>query len=448
MIRILRQHIAPEMICLWLIEFLLCFLLAYALLAGGDLAGGSVQAANHAALLALTTSLTSVAIGLYRAEICLQTRRLLVNTAVAALLSFPLALLVGRVAGIDTRVLIGGSPARPFQVLFVWIVLLYATRLVFGLAVRLNIFSRRVLIIGTGADADGTGAAIRALPAGGFTVAGIAPAAATTRFSPAILRRQRIWGVIVTAPARAALHQAELLRCKQAGIHIFTDVEFREQQLQRIDLDHLPADWMLFADGLAPSQAEQALRRAGDIVITLLLLLLTLPVMALAALAIRLDSPGPILYRQRRVGLNGRHFTLLKFRSMRTDAETAGPTWAARRDARVTRVGRVIRRTRIDELPQLLCVLRGEMGFVGPRPERPHFVDQLAEIIPFYRDRSSVRPGLTGWAQVNFPYGASIDDARQKLSYDLYYIRHRSLFLDLMILFATVRVILFQEGAR
>ena len=448
MIRIFRQHIEPEMVCLWLLEFLLCFLLIDASLAGGTPLGGSMRTANAALLLTLTTSLTSVAIGLYRPEICLQTRRLLVNTAVAALMSMPLALLVGRLAGIDTRFLLVGSPTRPFQVLLVWIVLLYATRVAFGLAVRLNLFSRRLLIVGVAADAVAAGAEIGALRRGCFTVVGIAPATAAPRFSPAALRRQRIWGVIVTAAARATLHQAELLRCKQAGIRIFTDIEFREQQLRRIDLAHLPADWMLFADGLAPGPAAQALRRAGDIAITLVLILLTLPVMALTALAIRLDAPGPILYRQRRVGLNGRPFTLLKFRSMRTDAETGGPAWAVRRDVRVTRVGRLIRRTRIDELPQLLCVLRGEMGFVGPRPERPHFVDQLAEIIPFYRDRSSVRPGLTGWAQVSFPYGASIDDARQKLSYDLWYVRHRSLFLDLLIMFATVRVILFQEGAR
>jgi lipopolysaccharide/colanic/teichoic acid biosynthesis glycosyltransferase len=170
--------------------------------------------------------------------------------------------------------------------------------------------------------------------------------------------------------------------------------------------------------------------------------------MLLTALAIRLDSPGPILYRQERVGLGGGTFTVLKFRSMRTDAEARGPVWAAQRDPRVTRVGSFIRLTRIDELPQLLNVLRGEMSFIGPRPERPHFVEQLEQALPFYRDRALVKPGLTGWAQVNYPYGASVEDARAKLSYDLYYVKHRSLLLDLMILLATVRVVLFQRGAR
>jgi lipopolysaccharide/colanic/teichoic acid biosynthesis glycosyltransferase len=171
--------------------------------------------------------------------------------------------------------------------------------------------------------------------------------------------------------------------------------------------------------------------------------------MIATAIIIKLDSPGPIFYRQERVGLHGRVFTLTKFRSMRTDAEVAGkPQWASRQDSRVTRVGRFIRLTRIDELPQILNVLRGDMAFVGPRPERPAFVEQLGQIIPRYHDRACVKPGITGWAQVNYPYGASVEDARMKLAYDLYYVRRRSLFLDILILVATIRVVLLQEGAR
>ena len=436
------------MLALWLIEFLPCLLVIYLLLSHGSVAGVDVLALNQAGILAMTVGLTSIAIGLYRPEICLQTRRLLVNTAVAALMSFPLALIVGRLGRIDTSFLLGGSPTRPLQVLVVWIVFLYATRFAFSLAIRLNLFARRVLIVGNAQEAASTRDAIRSLRRGFFTVSGIVPARTGARLSPTALRRQRIWGVIVTREARASLVQEELLRCKYAGIQIFTEIEFREQQLRRIDLDHIAPDWMVFAAGLSCGPVQQAIRRAGDVIITLMLIVLTLPVMLLTALMVRLDSPGPVLYRQERVGLHGRPFTLLKFRSMRVNAEAGGPAWAARHDSRVTRVGQFIRRTRIDELPQLLCVLRGEMGFVGPRPERPHFVDQLAATIPFYRDRSSVKPGLTGWAQVNFPYGASIEDARQKLSYDLYYVKHRSLFLDMLILFATVRVILFQEGSR
>ncbi len=189
-------------------------------------------------------------------------------------------------------------------------------------------------------------------------------------------------------------------------------------------------------------------RRTRDVVICVALLVLTLPVMLLAALLIRIDTRGPVFYRQLRVGLHGAPFTLLKFRSMRLDAESGGPRWASERDPRVTRVGRFLRATRIDELPQLFNVLRGEMSLIGPRPERPHFVEQLAEIIPSFDQRTSVLPGITGWAQVNYPYGASVEDARRKLSYDLYYVRHRSLMLDLRILLATVRVVMLCTGAR
>jgi lipopolysaccharide/colanic/teichoic acid biosynthesis glycosyltransferase len=174
-----------------------------------------------------------------------------------------------------------------------------------------------------------------------------------------------------------------------------------------------------------------------------------LPLMAMTALAIKIDGPGPVLYRQQRVGRFDRTFTLFKFRSMIADAEASGyPRWAQKQDPRVTRIGRFIRATRIDELPQLANVIRGEMSLVGPRPERPHFVEQLTRAIPFYRQRAYVKPGLTGWAQVNFPYGASVEDAREKLAYDLYYVKHRTIMLDLIILMSTIRVVLSREGAR
>jgi lipopolysaccharide/colanic/teichoic acid biosynthesis glycosyltransferase len=191
-----------------------------------------------------------------------------------------------------------------------------------------------------------------------------------------------------------------------------------------------------------------ALRRSRDIAGSVLLLLLTLPLLLVVACLIKLDSRGPVLYRQDRVGLNGRVFTLLKFRSMRMDAEAAGPCWAAQRDPRVTQIGAFIRACRIDEFPQLVNVLRGEMSLVGPRPERPHFTAQLERVIPRYRDRTRVLPGITGLAQISYPYGASIEDARAKLRFDLEYLANRSLLLDLRILAATVRVMLFRIGAR
>ena len=186
----------------------------------------------------------------------------------------------------------------------------------------------------------------------------------------------------------------------------------------------------------------------AEIVFCIAMLLLTLPVMLAAAIAIRLEDGGPILFRQLRVGRYGVNFHVLKFRTMRTDAEANGPVWATLDDPRITRIGALLRKTRIDELPQLLNVLRGEMSVVGPRPERPHFVELLAREIPFYHARAAIKPGITGWAQVRFRYGSSVDDARCKLEYDLYYLRHRSLLLDLLILALTVRVVLSLQGAR
>ena len=204
-----------------------------------------------------------------------------------------------------------------------------------------------------------------------------------------------------------------LLDCKLRGMPVFNEAGFCEQHLGRIDLDSIRADWLLYADGFTNGRMAKAVKRGFDIGVSLVLLLVTLPLMLLTAMLIRIDSPGPVLYRQRRVGLHGKVFTLFKFRSMAVDAEAGGdPRWATQQDPRITRVGSFIRPMRIDELPQLINVLRGEMSMIGPRPERPHFVEQLTRIIPFYRERSYVKPGITGWAQVSFPYGASVEDAR------------------------------------
>ena len=190
-------------------------------------------------------------------------------------------------------------------------------------------------------------------------------------------------------------------------------------------------------------------KRIFDVVASGTLLLFSLPIMVFAALAIKMESRGPIFYRQERVGLNGETFMLLKFRSMRTDAEKDGvPRWADLNDSRVTRVGSFIRQTRIDEIPQIFNVLKGEMSFIGPRPERPFFVDELRQVIPYYFERHRVKPGISGWAQLNYPYGASVEDAKEKFQYDLYYIKNYSLFLDLIVLVQTARVVLWPDGVR
>jgi exopolysaccharide biosynthesis polyprenyl glycosylphosphotransferase len=215
-----------------------------------------------------------------------------------------------------------------------------------------------------------------------------------------------------------------------------------------VPTNSLKASWLVYGDGFVQGRARRLAKRTFDVVSSLILLILALPIMAITALAIRLESPGPIVYRQERVGLRGRPFMCLKFRSMRVDAEADGvPRWAARNDSRVTRVGAFIRKSRIDELPQLVSVLRGEMSMVGPRPERPAFVAQLRKDIPFYDLRHSVKPGVTGWAQIRYRYGASTEDARRKHQFDLYYVKNNSLFLDLLVLVETVTVVLFREGA-
>jgi exopolysaccharide biosynthesis polyprenyl glycosylphosphotransferase len=210
----------------------------------------------------------------------------------------------------------------------------------------------------------------------------------------------------------------------------------------------LRPSWLIFSGPSRRMLLYSQIRRLLDVVLSIVGLVLSLPLMALAAIAIKIDSRGPILYRQKRVGQRNQVFTIMKFRSMRIDSEPDGPVWAEEDDPRITRVGRIIRKLRIDELPQFVNIIRGEMSFVGPRPERPEFVEMLEQEIPYYSQRHLVKPGLTGWAQIRYPYCASVEDAVQKLQYDLYYIKNQSLMLDVITLFETARIVLFGRGAR
>ena len=240
----------------------------------------------------------------------------------------------------------------------------------------------------------------------------------------------------------------ELLDCKLQGIKVVDLASHFEQTLGQIRLDSLYAGWLIFGDGFRQGSLRSGVKRLFDIACASILILLALPVMLIAAVFIVLEDGFPLLYRQERVGLNGRLFNVIKFRSMRRDAEKDGkPVWARAKDNRVTRVGQIIRKLRIDELPQLFSVLKGDMSLVGPRPERPFFVDQLTKEIPFYAVRHSVKPGVTGWAQVRYHYGATVEDSAEKLQYDLYYVKNHSLFLDLVVLFETVGVVLTGKGA-
>lgn len=322
----------------------------------------------------------------------------------------------------------------------------------------------RVLIIGTGEDAQAVARDLATHSRIERQVVGFYP---TTERTEGMRPDQRVFSrdrsieeivaehdideiiVAVREQRGGALPMDQLLACRIAGTPILDLAGFYERARAEVPIDSLKASWLIYSQGFVQGPARRFAKRAFDIVTSATLLVLTSPIMLLTAIAIRLDSPGPIIYRQERVGLGGRTFMCLKFRSMTVDAEKDGVArWASQNDSRVTRVGAFIRKTRIDELPQLLSVLKGEMSMVGPRPERPSFVQQLREQIPFYDLRHSVKPGVTGWAQVRYSYGASVEDARRKHQYDLYYVKNNSLFLDILVLIETVSVVLFREGSR
>src|SRR3954469_14815741 len=254
--------------------------------------------------------------------------------------------------------------------------------------------------------------------------------------------------VVGLSDRRGRLPIEELLQAKLSGVRVEDATTTYERLTGKILIDDLKPSWLIFSDGFRASRGTRFIKRMLDLALSVLGFIMASPLMALTALAIALDSAGPVLYTQERVGENGRVFTVFKFRSMRTDAEIGTPIWARDKDDRITRVGRFIRLTRLDELPQLWNVMRGDMSFVGPRPERPFFVDQLSHAIPFYLQRHAVKPGLTGWAQVKYQYGSSVEDAMEKLRYDLYYIKHMSIVFDLTIVLDTVKVILFGKGAK
>ena len=245
----------------------------------------------------------------------------------------------------------------------------------------------------------------------------------------------------------AGIPMNDLVLCRSMGMPVVDVAAFYERTHGEVQLESLKASWLVYGSGFVQGAVRRLLKRSFDIVVSTLLLILAAPVMVIAALAIKLDSKGPLIYKQERVGLRGKSFMCLKFRSMRTDAERDGvAVWASKNDSRVTRVGKFMRGTRIDELPQLISVLRGEMSMVGPRPERPSFVNQLREQMPFYDLRHTVKPGVTGWAQVRFSYGETVEDARRKHQFDLYYVKNNSLLLDIQIIIETVSVVLFREG--
>jgi exopolysaccharide biosynthesis polyprenyl glycosylphosphotransferase len=304
---------------------------------------------------------------------------------------------------------------------------------------------RRLLVIGHGRALE---VLLAELGAGDDLVLAVERDPATDLVTRA---RQLGAQVIVTAfdEGRAGIPAGTLLACRFAGIEVAEAMTYVQQTRRKVPVELIRPDALIYDDGFCPGVLSVAGHRAISILVGGLLAVGLMPIAALVALAIRLDSPGPIFYRQVRVGQGGRTFSMWKFRTMRVDAEAGtGAVWAQQNDPRVTRVGGFLRRTRLDELPQLVNVLGGDMDLVGPRPERPEFVAMLTQLVPFYEVRHLVRPGLTGWAQIGYPYGASVEDARHKLAYDIYYVKHASPILDLIVLFHTAKVVVMGRGAR
>ncbi len=415
--------------------------------------------APRAVIFAAVALLCMVAMGLYSARQRAKTTGLVVRisaslvlaTAIMALLSYLVPQIhVGRgllgITAVGSLIFIGLS------------------RVIFVRLVNDEVFKRRVLVYGVGKQAQSVSMLRRRTDQRGFVVVGYIPSGSDRQMiAPErvasvdstlleFARQNQIDEIVVAMDDRRREFPVyELLECRLAGIEVVDLVSFLERETGKVRLDVLNPSWMIFSDGFRRDSLRRFSERAFDFAAASLLIILTWWIMLITAAAILIEDGwrARILYRQKRVGLDGHTFEVLKFRSMRADAEQDGKArWAQANDARVTRVGLIIRKVRIDELPQLLNVLKGDMSFVGPRPERPEFVAKLSECIPYYRERHCVKPGITGWAQLCYPYGSSEHDATEKLQYDLYYVKNHSLLFDLMILLQTAEVVLLGKGAR
>jgi sugar transferase (PEP-CTERM system associated) len=411
----------------------------------------------HLLVFAAVLQLAMVGVGAYGADALRSMRiaaaRLVVAVSLGILLLSLVFFLMPAVTFWRSNLLY----AMLFALLFV-----FAARLIFDRTLGSDAFRRRVLVLGAGPRAARL-EALAAREGAGFQIAGyVAMNDGPSAVDGAVNRddipslTDHVVGlkasevVLALEERRNALPLGDLLRIKTTGVHVNDISSFLERETGRVDLDSLNPSWLIFSDGFSSGRRISAAgKRLFDLVAAAAILVLTAPLVLVFALLVKLDSKGPAFFRQRRVGRYGVPFELVKLRSMREDAEVGGKAvWAQKDDPRVTRVGAVIRKLRIDELPQAWTVLKGEMSFVGPRPERPQFVADLEGRLPYYAERHVVKPGITGWAQINFPYAASVEDAREKLEYDLYYAKNYTPFLDILILLQTVRVVLWPEGAR
>lgn len=388
--------------------------------------------------------------GLYEKEALTNFHGAIWRSALITVPVFILAIFATRVLATSTDVPIYPHPWEwTFGVTGIWLLLALFARFLFRSLHRAGYFSEAILLVGSRQAALEL-AEIAELN-GQYRIAGLINPEETVLSAHGLAQIARSAGasrVIIKRDERTPLIEEALSQSSLLGLRVTEYREFYEREAGRMYLAAISSEWRDPGHDLGDFESNAILRRGLDILVAVGALLLTAPVLLLTAVAIKWHDGGPVFYRQERVGLRGRVFTLFKFRSMCVDAEKDGPVWAAERDCRITAVGRLIRKIRVDELPQIFNVLRGEMSVVGPRPERPYFVDQLSSAIPLYEWRHLVRPGITGWAQVSFQYGASMEDARRKLSYDLYYVKNRGIALDLWILLKTVGVVIRGEGAR
>jgi len=366
-----------------------------------------------------------------------------------------LALMLAAVAYVFPNYLPGNNVALVGLVILT--LALFGWRMAYAWLVQQPYLRERVYVVGTGERAQRLVNGLRTRSELGVEVVGWSGnvEGAVTRDSVAshlteLTRQQNVHRVIVAMPDRRGnLPVRELLQLRLAGIKVEEATSWLEKMSGRIEVEQLYPSWLIFAEGFRFSASMMFVRRLLSLLASAVLLLVVLPLIPLVILAIKLSSPGPVLYRQKRVGRSGATFHCYKFRTMRRDAEAdTGPTWAGDDDPRITRIGHILRATRLDEIPQLWCVLKGDMAFVGPRPERPEFVEWLTKEIPYYPVRHAVRPGITGWAQIRYKYGNTVEDAKQKLQYDLFYIKNGSLGLDLLIMFQTIKIVLLGRGAQ
>lgn len=415
-----------------------------------------------ALVFALNNLLVMLALGVHQSKLEDGLSGMMLRTILSLILSLPLSTMAF-LASPEWLWYLGGDSVLAGASVFGFFFLGISRVLFFTIAGE-EAFKRRVIVLGAGQRAlqlaqDLTTPFNRK----GFVLAGFVPMPNETIQIPheqlldlhTSLREYTLSHpvdeiVVAVDDRRKGLPLEDLLECKMEGIQIVEGATFYERESRKVALELISRSWLVFSDGFTVSSVSGFGKRALDLFASLTLLALTWPLMLITSILIKLEDGwrAPVFYSQERVGLNGKPFKVHKFRSMRTDAEKSGAVWARKNDDRVTRVGRFIRKVRIDELPQIFNVIHGEMAFVGPRPERPVFVEKLAESIPFYNERHRVKPGITGWAQLCFAYADNEEDSREKLRYDLYYIKNQSLLLDILVVIQTVEVILFKKGSR